>query len=121
MACCEDALLEDPNDRIPAILDLDNKTLTAKEGTATRLFIEQTLAAGRPCVIYGCKPSQMIELTESSFSCLRRDLDSMIEVQGELRLIFPSAEYSVSIFIHRRIGSLQQHDGDSTSTQIIKG
>ena len=106
MAECEDALLQDPNDRIPAILDLDNKTLTAEQGTATRLFIEKTLAAGRPCVIYGCKPSQMIELTEASFSCLRRDLDSMIEVQGELQLPFLSAEYSTTAFIHRRIGNL---------------
>ena len=84
MALAPDALFEDPNDRIPSILNLFKTTLSGEEGALTCEYIQRTLAAGRPVVVYGTPISQEIELTESSFVTFRRDLDSMIEVQGEI-------------------------------------
>ena len=84
MALVPDALLEDPDDRIPSILNLGGEMLSAEKGASTCEYIQRTLAAGRPVVVYGTPMSQEIELTESSFGTLRRDLDSMIEVQGKM-------------------------------------
>ena len=84
MALAPDALFEDPDDRIPSLLTLCKQTLSAEKGALTCEYIQRTLAAGRPVVVYGTPISQEIELTESSFVTFRRDLDSMIEVQGKI-------------------------------------
>lgn len=84
MAATQDSLLQPADSALPAIFALPSKPLTAAQGSKVCQWVRKMLARGKPVVIHGCPMFCPIDLTPEGLSILRSDMNTVIEVQGEL-------------------------------------